>query len=88
MKELTSEEITAWWVNHQRQYGQSPFIDKLCRAALASLELKEDAERYQFLRSSADLDCPHVYGPDDDCIIDGDELDAAVDAARQSAQSK
>jgi hypothetical protein len=42
--------------------------------------LFKDALRYRWLRSSADLDGPHVYGPDDDCIIDGDDLDAEIDA--------
>lgn len=46
--------------------------DALCDMAL----------RYAWLRSSGDLDGPHVYGPDDDCIIDGDDLDAAIDAER------
>jgi hypothetical protein len=40
-----------------------------------------DAERYRWLRRSADLDGPHVYGHDDDCIIDGDDLDTAIDSA-------
>lgn len=50
--------------------------------------LREDAERYRFLRSSALLDCPHVYGHDDDCIIDGDDLDAAIDAARAEQEGR
>ena len=41
----------------------------------------KDAERYRWLRSSETLDGPHIYGPDDDCILGGVDADEAVDAA-------
>ena len=41
--------------------------------------LRKDAERYRWLRSSETLDGPHIYGPDDDCILGGAEADEAVD---------
>lgn len=44
-------------------------------------ELLADAERYRWLRASSDKDGPHIYGPDDDCILDGFDADAAIDAA-------
>ena len=44
-------------------------------------ELRKDAERYRWLRDSANLDGPHIYGPDDDSILDCEDADRAVDAA-------
>jgi hypothetical protein len=46
--------------------------------------LDTDASRYRWLRESAAKDGPHIYGPDDDCILDGEGADAAVDAAMAS----
>jgi hypothetical protein len=50
-------------------------------AALAAAEV--DAQRYQWLRSSSNVDGPHVYGPDDDCILEFEACDAAIDAAQK-----
>lgn len=49
--------------------------------------LRVDAERYRWLRN-ADGGPPYVHAGDDDwsLILDGDELDAAIDAATREAE--
>lgn len=64
-------------------------LRRRAEAALSALRedaerMRKDAERYRWLRSaeSVNKDGPHVYGPDDDCILEGDDCDAAIDVAR------
>lgn len=56
---------------------------KLAAAQAENAALREDAERYRWLRSQYE-DRPYaVFAWDDDCAIGGDDLDAALDAARK-----
>lgn len=46
--------------------------------------LRRDAERYRWLKSDdvpAGKDCPAAYMMDARCVLLGDDLDAAIDAA-------
>lgn len=56
---------------------------KLALAAAADAErLREDAERYRFLRDRCELSVRDVFGPLCDELNDG--MDAAIDAARRA----
>ena len=55
-----------------------PTAGRICEGVVA---LRKYANRYRWLRASANLDGPHIYGPDGDWILDGEEADSAVDAA-------
>ena len=63
-------------------------LDAVCDAALVGLEAKRDAERYQRLRSADPDNEPYVceqacndWGTWYDKILNGEELDSAIDAA-------
>lgn len=65
-------------------------FDKMHRMALASIELREDAERWRYLREEKSTgiwpDC--FFRPEEGELKWGAELDAAIDAARrQEARS-
>jgi hypothetical protein len=66
------------WIRHERERGES-YFNQAMENGIAARQLREDAERYRWLRDRKG--CPFAETDDDAW----DDLDAAIDAAMSAA---
>lgn len=88
LQALFDAEVSAWRrVSEQNEIHRRELFAAIKRLTAERDAALADAERYRWLRSDAattDKDCPAVYMIDEGNLLIGEELDAAIDAARSN----